>query len=171
VGRDATSNLLSSAPETGRSSFASRKLPDAIECSRPSAATCAYEQYAAATCADQPFLIVSASVRSLTEVLGREFDCWRRNASWTLRTDWVTVSVQILRVLHAQWGTSSPWMSWLQWRSFQCRLGPRDSATANAGHLINRGEDGSSSNTRPHAEAGSFAFQCTPFCALSLGGL
>ena len=34
-GRDATSNLLSSAPETGRSSFASRKLPDAIECSRP----------------------------------------------------------------------------------------------------------------------------------------
>ncbi len=35
VGRDATSNLLSSAPETGRSSFASRKLPDAIECSRP----------------------------------------------------------------------------------------------------------------------------------------
>ena len=38
TGRDATSNLLSSAPETGRSSFASRKLPDAIECSRPSAA-------------------------------------------------------------------------------------------------------------------------------------
>ncbi len=37
VGRDATSNLLSSAPETGRSSFASRKLPDAIECSRPTA--------------------------------------------------------------------------------------------------------------------------------------
>lgn len=36
-GRDATSNLLSSAPETGRSSFASRKLPDAIECSRPKA--------------------------------------------------------------------------------------------------------------------------------------
>ena len=35
LGRDATSNLLSSAPETGRSSFASRKLPDAIECSRP----------------------------------------------------------------------------------------------------------------------------------------
>lgn len=35
MGRDATSNLLSSAPETGRSSFASRKLPDAIECSRP----------------------------------------------------------------------------------------------------------------------------------------
>jgi hypothetical protein len=35
AGRDATSNLLSSAPETGRSSFASRKLPDAIECSRP----------------------------------------------------------------------------------------------------------------------------------------
>ena len=38
TGRDATSNLLSSAPETGRSSFASRKLPDAIECSRPVAA-------------------------------------------------------------------------------------------------------------------------------------
>ena len=35
VGRDATSDLLSSAPETGLSSFASRKLPDAIECSRP----------------------------------------------------------------------------------------------------------------------------------------
>jgi hypothetical protein len=34
-GRDATSDLLSLAPETGLSSFASRKLPDAIECSRP----------------------------------------------------------------------------------------------------------------------------------------